>query len=58
MFKLYVSLEEILTDDFFRDAEVLCGKNGLYHKVKQISVFDCLYHRNLVEKGIFKGFHV
>lgn len=55
MFNLYVSFEEILTDDFFRNAQVLCGRNGLNHKVKQISVFDCLYHRNLVEKGILQA---
>lgn len=54
MFNMYISLGEILNHDFFREAKVLCGRNGLTHTVKQISVFDCLYHPHLIEQGILQ----
>lgn len=50
--KMLVSLEEILKNPMFTEAEVLAGSRGLSKKIKRISVFDCPCNKNLVERDI------
>ncbi len=49
---MFVSLEEILKNAMFDDAEVLAGSRGLNKKIKRISVFDCPCNKNLVDRDI------
>ena len=45
-------LSEIIKDEIFEGADLLCGQSGLSNPVKRVSVFDCPYHEDLVSAGM------
>ena len=49
-----VLLEKICIDPIFDKAKILAGKAGIRRRiVHRVSVFDCPYHKNIAEEGIY-----
>lgn len=49
-----VVVKSLLEDPIFADAEILAGKNGISRLCRRISVFDCPYHKEILEEGVIK----
>ncbi|MDD4376698.1 MAG: PucR family transcriptional regulator [Eubacteriales bacterium] len=49
---MYISLKEILKNNLFNNVEILAGEEGLFRKVKRVSVFDCPFRDNILDDKI------
>ena len=47
-----LELSEVLKDGIFDGAEILCSEVAVSHIVNRISVFDCPYHKKIIDSGI------